>query len=291
MGTYQYTMLIPDSGTIRLMTLLPGAFDDDIRITLKTSLLATWYKPTYEALSYTWGSPQNPVSIFVGASGDATLLVTQDLATALRYLRELDGERVLWIDAVCVNQHDLEERGRQVQRMADIYIMAARVVLWLGPGSHDSAKALSTMQFVSSQIDVDWLSGNMKPSSQGNATWADFDKRLQLHNDILKSLTSLFNRSWFKRLLIWQEASLNENTLVLCGNQSLGWKSLRDNVFCCLYKLTTAAVMEPSERAFDDSIRKAWMVSNGSGIPSLIDCLEITSYCDCSDPRDRIYAL
>lgn len=38
----------------------------------------------------------------------------------------------LWIDAICINQHDLAEKARQIPLMTRIYSTAARVLVWLG---------------------------------------------------------------------------------------------------------------------------------------------------------------
>jgi hypothetical protein len=65
--------------------------------------------PQYEALSYVWGSTDNLVDIAIGNSNE-TLRVTQNLATALSYLRYKNEPRRLWIDAICVDQQNLRER-------------------------------------------------------------------------------------------------------------------------------------------------------------------------------------
>lgn len=59
-------------------------------------------------------------------------LVTASLYEALSYLRYPDRTRTLWIDAVCINQDDIEERAAQVAIMRLIYTQADRVIIWLG---------------------------------------------------------------------------------------------------------------------------------------------------------------
>ena len=119
--------------------------------------------PLYEALSYTWGSADNSVEIKVASS--KTITVTQNLANALPYLRYADRPRFLWIDAICIDQQNLKERGHQVERMADIYRLADRVVPWLGLEENDSTYALEIMRDLSSTIEVDWLARTMRPAS------------------------------------------------------------------------------------------------------------------------------
>lgn len=67
-----------------------------------------------------------------------TISITQNLAGALPYLRDIEEVCTLWIDAVCVNQNDLEERSSHIRRMADIYTYALRVIIWLGLAIDDS---------------------------------------------------------------------------------------------------------------------------------------------------------
>jgi anaerobic selenocysteine-containing dehydrogenase len=65
-----------------------------------------------------------------------------------------DKPRTLWIDAVGVDQLDMQERGSQVKRMADIYKNASRVVVWLGLGTQESAQAVQTLRSIASKVIV-----------------------------------------------------------------------------------------------------------------------------------------
>jgi len=85
------------------------------------------FHPHYEALSYTWGTTENPEIAYVmepGLQGNEScvaLEIYQNLASAIRHLRYIDQVRVLWIDSICINQEDIPERNEQVKRMANIY--------------------------------------------------------------------------------------------------------------------------------------------------------------------------
>ena len=69
------------------------------------------------------------------------------MEAALRNLRykpihgATSNDRILWIDAICINQSDIQERNAQVRQMLDIYKSATRMVVWLGEGDRDSDKA------------------------------------------------------------------------------------------------------------------------------------------------------
>jgi hypothetical protein len=96
--------------------------------------------PDYEALSYRWGGQEPDIPI---PCNNHRLLITRNVADALRYLRHKDKKRILWIDAICINQSDVGEKNHQVAMMYNIYRSAREVHVWLGPGSEDSREALS----------------------------------------------------------------------------------------------------------------------------------------------------
>ena len=84
----------------------------------------------FEALSYFWGNEEADRTLSI----DNTLFsIKPNLESALRELSKGKVERLLWIDAICINQADLNERNEQVRMMSSIYRQAARVVIWIGP--------------------------------------------------------------------------------------------------------------------------------------------------------------
>ena len=112
----------------RVLRLLPGELVDEIRCSVaKYSLNAP---PQYEALSYTWGASHYGRTIIV--NGVSNFPVTDNLFSALRRLRRQDQPRVLWVDAICINQHDIEERNSQVSQMGEIYRATGTLLIWLG---------------------------------------------------------------------------------------------------------------------------------------------------------------
>ncbi|KAF2431651.1 hypothetical protein EJ08DRAFT_669800 [Tothia fuscella] len=150
MPRYQYEVFSQNSKEIRLLSLLPGTFDADVKIVLRNNSFSTSSPPSYEALSYVWGTSQNPVNIGIG-SGNDSLSVTQSLAIALPHLRYTDREKVLWIDAICIDQSNVQERGQQVEIMGDIYKFAERVVVWLGDEANDSDHAMQLLSDLGSK--------------------------------------------------------------------------------------------------------------------------------------------
>ena len=299
MAPYEYSALDEDASEIRLMTLLPGRFKDDISITLKTVTLTKEHTPQYEALSYVWGSKKNPVAIsvkarkpecsksfsLVGLSRRRTIPVTENLAKALPYLRKEDEPRVLWIDAICVNQQDLAERGHQVKRMAAVYSMASRVMVWLGPESQNSTLALRAIDHFSSQIRVDWNTERMTAVSTGETITRFVDP---FDDENWKSVGDLLGRPWFERLWIWQEVRLAREAYLFCGNEGVRWESLR--------RATMYLLRVPSPEGVNHLIGRCYKISDypGHGADSF-DSLDVVlsgaRSASCSDPRDKIFAV
>jgi len=102
----------------------------------------------YEALSYVWGDKSTRRSISINK---CDVQVTANLHAAFLHLRDRFLERVLWVDAICINQQDADEKGRQVNSMANIYAKAGRVLVWLGEAAEDSNQAIEDIRAAGSQ--------------------------------------------------------------------------------------------------------------------------------------------
>lgn len=284
---YQYESIIDATHEIRLMTLFAGEFSDPIYITLAKTPFTQDDIPIYEALSYTWGSQIDPVEICVGESPRNRLHITKNLAEALPYLRYKNKSRVLWIDAICVDQYDLNDRSHQVLRMADIYSKAARVIVWLGPESEDGAGAIGFLKTVASHIKVDWFNHIMISVSH-DATWTDRRINLQITNKQERALERFLARPWFERLWIWQEIRLAPpNSIVMYGYQTILWQDVRSAAFCIYNK---GFVDGATGELYDSHIRLYELCSQPQ-YTGILDLIKQTEYAKCADPRDRIYAL
>lgn len=123
---YQYSPL-PSEKFIRLLELYPGDADDNINCTLRQTELEN--APKYEAISYAWGDPANKIDVICDGK---IIMVTQNLKAALLRFKLKDRSRIVWADAICINQNDNVEKGSQVKLMKGIYGNATRVCVWLG---------------------------------------------------------------------------------------------------------------------------------------------------------------
>ncbi|KAK3339865.1 heterokaryon incompatibility protein-domain-containing protein, partial [Lasiosphaeria hispida] len=182
-------------GQIRLLRLMPHEGEDaDIECQLINYQLRDSSEGAnlYEALSYVWGDECTGQSISIN---ECDVQVTANLHAALLRLRDRVFERVLWIDAICINQQDADEKGRQVNSMANIYAKAGRVLVWLGEAAKDSDQAIEDIRAAGSQE-------RYEPSP---------DKTRQ------EAIFSLLRRTWFERVWVLQEVAAARQVLIKCG--------------------------------------------------------------------------
>jgi len=154
--THKYNDQDPlETNEFRLLHLLPGRYGKPISCTLTKAVFSS--PPPYESLSYTWGNAYSPKGLSFIASfsegkeeiqqhGHEALYtikldgrdkrITHNLHAALQRLRHNRDTRVLWVDALCINQDDDDEKSRQVRTMSTIYSQASRTVIWIG--DHDT---------------------------------------------------------------------------------------------------------------------------------------------------------
>jgi hypothetical protein len=124
---YGYLFLERESSEIRILTLLPGSWDEEIHCRLRKASLDL--NPEYEALSYAWGDLLHTKHIHLDGH---TIEVTSNLEVALRYLRRPSEELSLWVDALCIDQSDDSEKSHQVALMDKVYKQCSQVYIWLG---------------------------------------------------------------------------------------------------------------------------------------------------------------
>jgi hypothetical protein len=275
---------------IRLLTLLPGTFSSKIRLCLDITSFTQHLVPEFEAVSYAWGSTDNPINILIGKSGRETLAITQNLAKALPYLRYKDKPRILWIDAICVDQQNPKERGHQVKIMADIYSKAVKVLIWLGLESDDSSRAMDCLNYIASKVKVDFDTNSMSPATN-DTHWGDIRVAPAINEVDVMAVFHFIQRPWFERLWIWQEVLLaSEDTEAMCGSRSIPWVALRTAVFCLLAK-PKPWLLFGQQLEFWARIEAVGNLCFGKKAQSIEHLIGITKSCICSDPRDKIYAL
>jgi hypothetical protein len=116
-----------DEGHIRLLRVLPSNRGKQVSCCLITARLAS--EPKYEAISYAWGKSANMVNMTLNGK---PCWVKHNLLDCLESLRFETEIRDLWVDALCINQADTEEKSAQINLMPQIYRLAAKTLIWLG---------------------------------------------------------------------------------------------------------------------------------------------------------------
>jgi hypothetical protein len=286
---YQYEPLNEAKREIRLMTLFAGARGDGISIELNTTSLDAVggsSNPKYEALSYAWGSEDRPATISVhdfSAAKNGSLTVTQNLAEALQHLRYEDRGRILWIDAICVNQQNLAERSSQVQWMVDIYSLAKLVVAWLGPVDEDSSLAMELLSSLGSRFKVDWTSYTILSLTEEDKHLADRSRPLLYDLQECSAIVSLLRRSWFWRIWIRQEIQKANAAVLLCGSSTISWDCFRTAGLCL-------AIMPMAEglRGSEDCLNLIRELIDYEGHPGLDELVYWARSAQCSDPRGKL---
>jgi hypothetical protein len=200
----------------------------------------------------------------------------------------LDKPRVLWIDAICVDQQNLKERGQQVKRMADIFSRAKRVVVWLGPESNSSSLALHVFQEIDAHVKID-ESTMILAATADEVHWVDFNPELPFNGVELLSVSEFLHRPWFERLWIWQEVHLASGDIeVMVGGRTIAWATLKFAVLCLYWKPTAHFGQQEAFLKRLATVSDLCLAIGDYSINSLIDN---SKHSVCSDPRDKIYAL
>ncbi|KAK8112591.1 HET-domain-containing protein [Apiospora sp. TS-2023a] len=234
----------------RVLKLEPGKFEDPICGTLFVVNLSS--DIVYEALSYTWADE----------SGDATpretiqldgcpFLITRNCENALRRLRGEYVTRTVWVDAICIDQTNISERGHQVQLMPKIYAHAYTVLIYIGEDAYGSDKVISAM----------------KPGVD-TQTWSPGQHVIQ----------DLVGRRYFHRIWVLQEVALARRARLICGGSYISWHVFK-------------TWMESYSPPIDDVPVFKCSLASYSDPSQLIETLNLASLCDSQDPRDKVFAL
>jgi len=212
--------------SLRFIKLLPGEEDSPVQISLHHGTLSDL--PTVAAVSYEWGEKVRRHEVHCESQ---VLKATKNLLDLLKTLRSAGESRWLWIDALCINQDDLDERSQQVPLMADIYQKAAVVLVWLGqplPSTHDLSQTIRKLSEAYDSMDLGSHItfagdlGRFKSSSEipgGSALEAITQEQSWI---ALANLLS--KRSYFSRLWIVQEIVMSSCAIILWGTVRIDWK-------------------------------------------------------------------
>ncbi|KAJ3469897.1 hypothetical protein MRS44_003962 [Fusarium solani] len=280
---------LPSKDSIRLIEILPGTGNMPVAAQIHVTQLS--YPQPYEALSYAWGHKEFLHKVTLDNENIPT---TTNLFHALERIRLPDRPRLIWVDQLCINQSDDDEKRSQVQLMSRVYKTATRVLVWLGENDTSTPNAafyliceVANFFFKSAKASFN-SSDSLQPVPVPNVLPEVDSPRWLL-------LQSLFELNWFWRVWVIQEIALSATACLMWGDSEIEWEWVglaaayirlnNSNVFqhCFMpgifntyfmYRISTA-----SERIFKP-------VSL-----SFLRLLTMTQQYDTSEPRDRVYGL
>lgn len=206
---------LPAGEFIRVLKLEPGETDQDIECSLEIVDIEQ-SKDSYEALSYVWGDPNNTVNI---RCNGLRVAITVSLAESLRNFRHSSEPRVLWADALCINQNNNQEKGHQVKRMGEVYANAKRTLVWLGCDDQNIAEgAFAAIREAIVYFGVEFLAAN-----QSLLEMEPFTKPYPICMDRQRwvGVARLLNFQWFTRLWTVQEAAIAKECRMFWGPVSI----------------------------------------------------------------------
>lgn len=253
---FTYTPLRRDIVEIRLVRFSStGNSTCDVSLELRHASID---KTDFSALSYVWGDVQNPVEILINGS---SFKIGQNLFSALRQLFENGTRCWLWIDALCIQQSDQEEKTYQVGQMRAIFRQAEHVFSWLGPGTSSTDKAMEFASRIGPRaltfghdpeafdIPLEELRSLFnhgkelcKTQSLSEHGAKKLDLAMFIHDimfwpdlrghatrqgqggdddDLVTGIQTLMNREYWQRIWINQEIALAREVTLICGTKTV----------------------------------------------------------------------
>jgi hypothetical protein len=283
---YQYQPLKPERNEIRVLQVARGKRSDEVRCRLVHVSLDSNYD--YNALSYTWGRMTKPSYIIVD---NRSFPVTENLFTAISWLRSPIEELTIWIDAVCINQQDDVERNEQVSKMRSIYERASHVFMWLQEPSDDSHLAFVLIRDVASHL-------------RAGRDIADFVKQWHETPGRLKqfqALNSLLQRDYWYRVWVIQEVKSASYATVHCGPDTADLQDLslvQEAFLNSQGTLASITLKDPSLKGFRTTIQlrgpyglKVLAGQISPELPTLFEAVVCHRHKKSTLPEDRIYSL
>ncbi|KAI4273848.1 MAG: hypothetical protein LQ337_004360 [Flavoplaca oasis] len=258
--------------------------------------------PEYSALSYTWGPPGvDPLSNINGYR------FTPNLIACLSELM-FQAPGLWWIDALCINQDDLDEKSQQVKKMRDIYARAHRVYVWLGPTWTDSnpnfndglagMHILNRIQHLGSQGAID-NGGPPLKFANGQLQKLEFP---EIDSPIWQGLVTFLCRPYFSRMWVLQELTVAKGDIFfMCGDMILNYHTIYNTIEFMKRQGWKTPLLNLSKRygldtglpAFDfiDTITLFRVHHQTHKEASLLLTLDHCRNYQSTDPRDKIIAL
>ncbi|KAI0546602.1 HET-domain-containing protein [Xylaria curta] len=296
-STFLYEPLERTQKEFRLLIIFAGREEEALQSRLAHAILED-PGVIYETISYCWGDAS--ARDFITVNGDVVDVPASAVA-ALKCMQKAEEPRIVWIDSICINQADLDERAYQVGMMADIYSSAKGNLVYLGESDEWTRYGLEVIERLYEEI-------RRKTSdfSEFHNLMSAYLRHNQNADDKLDSgldegaIASIFQRPWFHRLWIMQEAAVAVVNTCFCGrNVSIDLNVLLRVAIWLCYHWTSLSLGFSSN---DDLYRltQLWRLVDGkdsaraakhSYKQSMEFLLLAVRKRQCSDLRDKIFAV
>ena len=293
---------MPHNDFIRLLRVYKGALSDPVEVTLEFARLDDTI-PEYEALSYVWGSSVT-LSHIVHQTTQKAISITKNLYDALKGVQQPERDRVIWVDALCINQHDGKEKGIQVRKMNSIYARAARVLVWLG--ADDAGDADGAFSVLCSLANTQGESAHYETRSHAYVPFVP-ERVVDVEDyESWRKVMMFFCQTWYTRLWVLQEIVLAQDATFVWGDCSISWrylgsaiKAIRSNELTqsllqtrnlhnAFFMWHLSTVHHDSKR-FQHSDHDQQLTKHG--MFPFLHLLDIARSFEATDPRDKIYGL
>lgn len=281
--SYSYEQLPDYTCNIRLIRLLPSA-QPDTPIELELCPARLDATLSYEALSYCWGDVSLTETVYI----DRRLFdVTTNLAAALRALRCQTEPRIVWVDAVCINQLDIPEKNSQVRIMRDIYSLSSRTIVWLGTGDEHTRDAFREPK---------------QPQFFNPRGFKEILRAFYSSRRMLRASAAIMRQPWPTRVWVVQEVAFSKVITVQCGSDQLDWEDYVEvynnfdiNPFA-IEAVSPVTGIRSSRSKFSSRALVEIMWDTRSRILSgqrltLHEALRKSRVYDASRPIDKVYAI
>lgn len=254
----------------------------------------------YTTISYTWGEKKDEVPLTLG---ERQLSIPRDAYGALELLCDYVPARQtewFWIDCVCMNQGDEEEKAEQIGMMKDIFELSDSSIVWLGPRIE---RGILESQDRRASIDSDrgmdlllHLARQRRPLEDAYNHYNDGRRGTpeELENDSRwKDLELLLGLAWWRRVWTFQEFILPRNVTLWCGRKRIGRKALCNATYAIW-------LCKPNHLLDHESWQPIWerrrvlqhVTRKPSGAASsLLALMAYNGNNGVTDPVDRIYGV
>ncbi|OHX00304.1 HET domain containing protein [Colletotrichum incanum] len=277
----------------RLLSLHPGSGEDPFEAHLQ--IISIEDAPPYEALSYTWGKPTDEPRDYIWIQG-YPLPIKPNLEDALRSLRLPTQVRRLWIDALCIDQSDLDERSRQVQYMRLVYKHAARVIVWLGlktAGTQEAFLAAERLARIREYTHPSPNTEQLDPNVVHELTSSMVD---DLPETCMIHLDEVFERQYFNRCWCVQEVVASTWAIAKIEDLEMSFFDLIASLVILARWKGEMSIHRPYE-LWNLILMRRQPTTNQSrpevegSIGSFLGLLELTRTLQATDDRDKVFSL